>query len=192
MLGLLLLLVGSVSIFNISLLPFHFTVIKDLEASEVLLLKGPESFFLFFGIPCGLRFSQLLAPFMKDGVLLLLVKALKVVWLDSVVGEHRLLGGGVLRHKVVTGCVVDIVLSLHHLVHSVCVIAILLFLGRLFVGICAGFDHVCSLFIVILLSICKILMELGILRGYDSVSLLSRLFVKLFLTDLLFAPVSLL
>ena len=76
-------------------------VINDLKASVVLQLECPEPVFLLTLPLEECLLDDLLVTLVKDGRLLLIIEALEVVWLDSVRGQHRLLGGRVLRHEVI-------------------------------------------------------------------------------------------
>ena len=76
-------------------------VINDLKASVVLLLQCPEPVFLLSLSLKKCMLNELLVALVKNGRLLLIIETLEVVGLDSVRGQHRLLGGRVLRHEVI-------------------------------------------------------------------------------------------
>ena len=118
-LGFLLFLGSSGAVSDLSLFPFHFTIVKDLKASEMLLLESPESLFFFLSIFCRLSLSDLLASLVQDGVPLLLVKTFKVIGLDSVGCKHRLFRRWVLSHEIVAGGVLNVSALLQQLVDSI-------------------------------------------------------------------------
>ena len=75
-------------------------VINDLKASVLLLLQCPEPVFLLSLPLKKCMLDELLVTLVKNGRLLLIIETLEVVGLDSVRGQHRVLGGRVLRHEV--------------------------------------------------------------------------------------------
>lgn len=105
MLELLGLLRGLVRDGHPTVSPLHGAVLEHLLAADVLLLLGPEALLLLGARLQHLLLPHLLLTLVKDRSLLLLVKALKVVWFDAMRSEHRLLSGGVFSHEIVVGCV---------------------------------------------------------------------------------------
>lgn len=86
---------------NFSLLSLLLSVIKNLQSSKVLLLQWPQ-FILFLLQLLLLLFAwDLLISFIQYGLLLLIVKSLKVVGLYSMSCKLRLSCHGVFCHEIV-------------------------------------------------------------------------------------------
>ena len=96
-------------ILNISMLSFHLSVSKNLLSSNCFLLHRIKLFFLLFLLFHHACFSNLLRSFKSDLVDLLLVEAFKVIWLDSVWGQHADLSLRIFSHEVVIGGVSNFV-----------------------------------------------------------------------------------
>ena len=79
---------------------------QHLLSPQVLLLESPESLGFLVIFVCNFLFLNLLVSLVQNFSLLLCVEALEVVWLHSMVSEHRLLSLGVLSHEVMVQGVV--------------------------------------------------------------------------------------
>ena len=167
-------------------------VSKDLLSAKVLLLHGPLALLILLLLFHHVSLSQLHVPLIHHLVGLLSIEALKVVWDDTVSGEHALSGGWVLSHEVVVVGEVDISGSLQLLVVALCVVSVALLLGKLHVGILDRLLHSDALGGVLVLCILEHVVEVLGLGVVGSLSEFGLILEHLFLTDLLVDPVLLL
>ena len=85
--------------------------------------------------------DDLLVTLVKDGRLLLVVEALEVVGLDSVRGQHRLLGGRVLGHEIIGQSKIHLMGLLVRPVLPLSQLGVTLLLGELQVVLLGGTEH---------------------------------------------------
>jgi len=93
---------------NGSLLPLKIAIIDDLHASHMLLLHGPESFLFLALFLEKLLLNQLLVSLMEDSGLLILIKTLEMIRLNTVWCKHRSHSCRVLSHQIMSQCVVHL------------------------------------------------------------------------------------
>jgi len=170
----------------------HFSVLQNLLAAQMLLLKGPEFVFFSLGFPQKFLLFDLLGTFVHNGTSLLRVHSLEVVGLDSVISEHRLLGQRVFGHKIMGLSEVHLVSLLVNVVGSLGIISISLRLSHLCVRVLHGFEHGSPLSSVLVLLLSQQFVQVQILRIVSVLVSLSLFSVKFFLSLLLSDPVSLL
>jgi hypothetical protein len=71
-----------------SLLSLKIAIVNNLKTSHVLLLLGPQALLFFSLLLEKLLLDQLLVTLVHNSSLLLIVKALEVIGLDSVRSQH--------------------------------------------------------------------------------------------------------
>jgi len=142
-----------------SLLSLEVAVVDDLKAAHVLLLKSPQALLLLALLLEKRLLNELLITLMKNGSLLLGIKALKVVGLDTVRGKHGSHGGGVLSHQVVSEGVFNFMLLLVVPVLALLDLIITLLLGKLEVLLLSGLEHSGARCLMLLLSLLENLVK---------------------------------
>ena len=192
MLVLLLLLSGTGTNGDLTLLLLQLTIGEDLLSAKVLLLEGPQSLFFLLCVLEHLGFLHLESSLMHDRILLLLGESLEVVRLDTVGGQHGLLSGWVLSHEIVVEGKVLLVASLVLHLGLVGGLSISLFLGELEVGVGVGLLHGGPVSSMVLLGIVEELVKVKSLLVVSILEELLLLIVEVLLSDLLFDPVLLL
>jgi hypothetical protein len=192
MLHFLLLLSRTVANLNRSQVALHLPIVKNLLAAHVFLLHSPKFIGFLLGLFEHFLLSHLLGPLMKNGILLLLVKPLKVVGLYAVRSQHRLLSGGVLSHEIVSQSEIHFLVSVVLQVSGEMGITVALLFSHLLVSLLSGHENSLEPRVVLRLS-----------SGQDGVVLAGQVvlifvsptlvfFVELLFGDLLLNPVLLL
>lgn len=109
-------------------LALSLSISQHLHSTHLFLLHRPQSVFLFLLFFNHILFNELLVPFIQNDSLLLIIESLEVIRLDSVVSKHRLHGGRVLSHHIVTIRVVQFISFLISPVISLLQVLVSLFL----------------------------------------------------------------
>jgi hypothetical protein len=144
-------ILGSFS--HSSLFALEVTVIDDLKTSVMLLLKSPKAFFfLSLFLEKGL-FDDLLVTLVKNGSLLLVVKTLKVVWLNTMRSQHGCHSCWVLSHEVISQSIGEFMILLLRPVLSLSQLSITLFFGELEIHLLSCAEHISALSLVLLLGL---------------------------------------
>ncbi len=129
---------------------------------------------------------------MKNGSLLLFVEALEVIGLNSVWSQHRLHGGRVLSHQVMSKSVVHLMCLLLSPVLSLFVLGISLLLSQLQVVILDSCEHGSASSLMCLLCGLEYLVEIDCLLIIRCLLKLTLFLLSLFLVNLLLDPLLLL
>jgi hypothetical protein len=146
-----------------ALLSLEITVVNDLKAAHMLLLKGPQTLLLFALFFQERLLDNLLIALMENGGLLLSIETLKVIGLNTVGCKHWGHCGGVFSHQVVSESVLKLVLLLIVPVLALLKLIITLLLSELEVLLLSCLEHGSALSLMIFLSLLKDLIEVNCL-----------------------------
>ena len=188
----LLLLSGTSTVCNLAKSTLVLTISQNLLSAKMLLLESPHALLILLLLASHFSLFDLHLALIHNLLALVSVHSLKVVRLDAMRCQHRLLRCGVLSHEIVVVSVVHIRGCLQLLILGLSSISVALLLCELHVSILDRLLHINSMLSVLVLCIGQQLMEVKLLFIMDILSVLSLLLIELLLSDLLLDPVLLL
>lgn len=177
---------------NLTETALHLSILQYFLSSESLFLQRIHFVFFFFLLLHHFLLSQLLLSLEVNLIFLFLGKSFEVIWLDSMIGEHALLGGWVFSHEVMVQGKVDLDLLL------VCPFVML---SHVFILLCLSKDSINSigfhlvfgsLSIMLTLIRCQNLIKVNGLLIKQIIGLFLNLLETCLLSNLLLAPIFLL
>lgn len=97
---------------NLTETALHLSILQYFLSSKGLFLQRIHFVFIFLLLLHHFLLSQLLLSLEVNLIFLFLGKSFEVIWLDSMIGEHTLLGGWVFSHEIMVQGEVDLDLLL--------------------------------------------------------------------------------